>query len=49
MKLVIMNEIKSDKWFNSKLSYSSYLNVINVYIKFQEKYIKFYIYNVMWN
>ena len=30
-----MNEIKSNE-FNWKLSYSSYLNVMNVYIKFMK-------------
>jgi len=50
MKLVVMNKIKSNEWFNWKLSY--YLNVMNVYIKFMkfnvllikfyEKYIKFH-------
>jgi len=29
MKL-IMNEIKSNEWFNWKLSYSSYLNEMNM-------------------
>jgi len=48
-----MNKIKSNEWFNWKLSYSSYLNVMNVYIKFMkfnvllikfyEKYVKFYV------
>jgi len=33
-----MNEIKSNEWFNGKLSYSSYLNVINVYIKFMKNF-----------
>jgi len=33
MKLV-MNEIKINEWFNWKLSYSSYLNEMKVYIKF---------------
>ena len=36
MKLVIMNEIKSNEWFNWKLSYSSYLNEMNIYIKFHK-------------
>jgi len=31
---MVMNEIKSNEWFNWKLSYSNYLNVMNVYIKF---------------
>jgi len=35
MKLVIMNEIKSNEWFNWKLSYS-YLNEMNIYIKFHK-------------
>jgi len=52
MKLVVMNEIKSNEWFNWKLSYNSYLNEMNMYIKFMkfnillikfyEKYIKFH-------
>jgi len=29
-KLVVMNEIKNNEWFNWKLSYSSYLNKMNV-------------------
>jgi len=29
-----MNEIKSNEWFNWKLSYNSYLNVMKVYMKF---------------
>jgi len=49
---VVINEIKSNEWFNWKLNYSSHLNVMNVYIKFMkfnvlfikfcEKYIKIY-------
>jgi len=31
-----MNEIKSKEWFNWKLSYNSYLNVMKVYMKFHE-------------
>ena len=31
MKLVVMNEINNNDWFNWKLSYSNYLNVMNVY------------------
>jgi len=31
-----MNEIKSDEWFNWKLSYNSYLNVMKVYMKFHK-------------
>ena len=52
MKFVVMNEIKNNEWYNWKLSYSNYLNVMNVYIKFMkfnillikfhEKYIKFH-------
>jgi len=34
MKLVIMNEIKINEWFNWKLNYSNYLNEMNMYIKF---------------
>jgi len=37
MKLVVMNEIKSDEWFNWKLSYYNYLNEMNMYIKFMKK------------
>jgi len=37
MKFVAMNEIKSNEWFNWKLSYSSYFNVMTyVYIKFRK-------------
>jgi len=35
-KLVVMNEIKSNEWFNWKLNYNSYLNVMKVYIKFHK-------------
>jgi len=31
-----MNEIKSNEWFNWKLSYNSYLNVMKVYMKFHK-------------
>jgi len=50
---MIMNEIKSNEWFNLKLNYNSYLNEMNEYIefmkfnvlliKFYKKYIKFYV------
>ena len=47
---MVMNEIKSNEWFNLKLNYNSYLNEMNEYIKFNvllikfyEKYIKFYV------
>ena len=33
---MVMNEIKNNEWFNWKLSYNNYLNVINVYIKFHK-------------
>jgi len=45
MKLVVMNEIKNNEWFNWKLSYNSYLNEMNMYIKFMKfniLLIKFY-------
>jgi len=45
-----MNEIKSNGWFNWKLSYSIYLNVMNVYIKFMKFnvfLIKFMKFNVL--
>jgi len=35
-KFVVMNEIKSNEWFNWKLSYNSYLNVMKVYMKFHK-------------
>jgi len=31
-----MNEIKSNEWFNWKLSYNNYLNVMKVYMKFHK-------------
>jgi len=39
-----MNEIKSNEWFNLKLSYNSYLNVMKVYIlwNFMYTFIKLY-------
>jgi len=47
---MIMNEIKSNEWFNGKLSYSSYLNVINVYIKFMKNTLNFMcVYNILFN
>jgi len=45
-----MNEIKNNEWFNGKLSYSSYLNVINVYIKFMKNTLNFMcVYNILFN
>jgi len=46
-----MNEIKNKEWFNWKLSYNSYLNVMKFhkilwkvhFIKFYEIYIKFHV------